>query len=133
MQRHSENALKLAEYLESHPKVSWVNYPMLKSSKSYNLAKKYLPKGASGVLTFGIKGGVEAGVKFIENIKLTKLVVHVGDLRTCVLHPASTTHRQLSEEEQIASGVAPDLIRVSVGIEDIIDIIEDFKQALCKC
>lgn len=130
MKAHSENALKLGEFLERHENVSWVNYPDLSSNSSYNLCKKYLPNGASGMLTFGIKGGVEAGKKFIRNLKLAALVVHLGDARTSVIHPASTTHRQLSEEQQISSGVSPDLIRVSVGIEDIEDIISDFKQAL---
>lgn len=132
MERHSYNALKLAQYLEKNEKVSWVSYPLLESHDSYDLAKKYLPKGASGILTFGIEGGVEAGKQFIRNLKLAALVVHLGDARTSVLHPASTTHRQLSEEEQLASGVTPDLIRVSVGIEDIDDIIKDFNQSLEK-
>ncbi|MBM7871373.1 O-acetylhomoserine (thiol)-lyase [Clostridium pascui] len=130
MERHSYNALKLGQYLENHEKVSWVSYPLLESHASYNLAKKYLPKGASGILTFGIKGGVEGGKQFIRNLKLAALVVHLGDARTSVIHPASTTHRQLNEEEQLASGVTSDLIRVSVGIEDIEDIIKDFNQAL---
>jgi O-acetylhomoserine (thiol)-lyase len=130
MQRHSDNALALARHLESHPQVSWVNYPGLESHPTHDLAKKYLPKGCSGVLTFGIKGGAEAGKKFMESCKLIALVVHVGDARSCVLHPASTTHRQLSEEQQISSGVTPDLIRLSVGIEHIDDIIADADQAL---
>lgn len=130
MQRHSENALALARYLEKHPQVSWVKYPGLESHSTYERAKKYLPKGASGVLTFGIKGGAEAGKKFMESCQLIALVVHVGDARSCVLHPASTTHRQLSEEQQIASGVTADLIRLSVGIEHIDDIIDDVDQAL---
>lgn len=132
MERHSYNALKLAQYLENNEKVNWVSYPLLESHKSYDLAKKYLPKGASGILTFGIKGGVEAGKQFIRNLKLAALVVHLGDARTSVIHPASTTHGQLNEEEQLASGVTPDLIRVSIGIEDIEDIIKDFNQALEK-
>ncbi|HJV66886.1 MAG TPA: O-acetylhomoserine aminocarboxypropyltransferase/cysteine synthase family protein [Geomonas sp.] len=130
MQRHSENALALAKYLESHESVNWVTYPKLASHKSYQRANKYLPKGGSGVLTFGIKGGAEAGKKFMEACSLIALVVHVGDARSCVLHPASTTHRQLSAEQQIASGVTPDLIRLSVGIEHIDDLIEDVEQAL---
>ncbi len=130
MERHSENALRLAEFLQNHGSVNWVNYPMLSNSKEYKRAQKYLPKGASGILTFGIKGGAESGKKLAKYLKLTSLVVHLGDARTSVLHPASTTHRQLSEAEQIASGVAPDLVRVSVGIENIQDIIEDFDQAL---
>lgn len=130
MQRHSENALAMAKFLEKHPAVSWVTYPGLESHKSYSRAQKYLPKGASGVLTFGIKGGAEAGKKFMEGCQLVALVVHVGDARSCVLHPASTTHRQLSEEQQIASGVSPDLIRLSVGIEHFDDLIADVDQAL---
>lgn len=130
MQRHSENALGLAKYLERHAAVSWVSYPGLESHKSHGQAQKYLPKGASGVLTFGIKGGAEAGKKFMESCSLIALVVHVGDARSCVLHPASTTHRQLSYEQQIASGVTADLIRLSVGIEHIDDLIADVEQAL---
>ncbi len=130
MDRHSTNTLALARYLEKHPKVSWVNYPGLESHPSYPRVQKYLPKGASGVLTFGIKGGREAGIKFMEATKVIALVVHVGDARSCVLHPASTTHRQLTEEQQIASGVTPDLIRLSVGIEHIDDLIADVEQAL---
>jgi len=130
MQRHSENALALASYLEGNAAVSWVSYPGLKSHRSYSLAKKYLPKGGSGVLTFGIKGGASAGKKFMEACSLIALVVHVGDARSCVLHPASTTHRQLSYEQQIASGVTADLIRLSVGIEHIDDLIADVEQAL---
>lgn len=130
MQRHSENALAVARFLENHPGVSWVCYPGLESHPSHERAKKYLPKGCSGVLTFGIKGGAEAGRRFMEATRLIALVVHVGDARSCVLHPASTTHRQLSEEQQISSGVAPDLIRLSVGIENVEDIIADIDQAL---
>ena len=130
MERHSENALKLAQFLQKHPKVEWVNYPGIESHSSYSLAKKYLPKGCSGVLTFGVKGGKEAGIKFIDNVNLAALVVHVADVRTSVIHPASTTHRQLTKEEQLSSGVTEDLIRVSVGIENIDDIIADFDKAL---
>ncbi|OHB27373.1 MAG: O-acetylhomoserine aminocarboxypropyltransferase [Desulfuromonadaceae bacterium GWC2_58_13] len=130
MERHSSNALALARHLQQHPKVSWVNYPGLETHPTYALTCKYLPKGASGVLTFGIKGGREAGIKFMEATKVIALVVHVGDARSCVLHPASTTHRQLSEAQQIASGVTPDLIRLSVGIEHIDDLIADVEQAL---
>lgn len=130
MERHSENALKLAQFLENHPKVNWASYPKLQSHKSNDLAEKYLPLGASGIMTFGIKGGIEAAKNFTRNLKVAALVVHLGDARTSVLHPASTTHRQLTEEQQLASGVLPDLIRVSVGIEDIDDLIEDFDQAL---
>jgi O-acetylhomoserine (thiol)-lyase len=130
MQRHSDNALVVAKFLEQHPAVSWVKYPGLASHPSYELAQKYLPKGCSGVLTFGIKGGAAAGKKFMECCKLIALVVHVGDARSCVLHPASTTHRQLTAEQQISSGVTPDLIRLSVGIEHESDIIADIDQAL---
>ena len=105
MERHSENALKLAEYLESHPKVQWIRYPGLKKDPYHQLGKKYLPKGCSGVLSFGIKGGRSAGETFLKNIDLTSLVVHVGDIRTSVLHPASSTHRQLSEVEQEKAGI----------------------------
>lgn len=131
MERHSENALKMAEFLENHPKIAWVNYPFLKSSPSYENARKYL-KGGSGVLCFGAKGGREASMNVINALKLAKIVVHVADVRTCVLHPASMTHRQLSDEELKAAGVPPDLIRLSVGIENINDIIADFEQALSK-
>ncbi|MCY6354623.1 O-acetylhomoserine aminocarboxypropyltransferase/cysteine synthase family protein [Clostridium sp. ZS2-4] len=130
IERHSSNALALAKFLEKHENVSWVNYPGLEGNSNYELVNKYFSKGASGVLTFGIKGGAEAGNEFIRNLNLAALVVHIGDARTSVLQPATTTHRQLSEEEQIASGVYPDLIRVSVGIEDPEDIISDFEQAL---
>lgn len=130
MERHSENALKLANYLQGNENVAWVNYPYLKGNDSYELSQKYLPKGASGMLTFGLKGGAKAGKEFINNVKMAALVVHMGDTRTSIIHPASTTHRQLSEEEQRSSGVLPDMIRVSVGIEDIDDIIKDFEQAI---
>lgn len=132
MQRHCENALALAKYLEQSPYVEWVNYPALESNPQFANAKKYLPNGSGGVLTFGVKGGLQAGTAFIENLEMTSLVVHVGDLRTSVLHPSSTTHRQLSEADQIAAGIRPELIRVSVGIEDIQDILADFEQALQK-
>jgi O-acetylhomoserine (thiol)-lyase len=130
MERHSDNALSLAKHLTTHPNVSWVNYPGLETHSSYAKTQKYLPKGASGVLTFGIKGGRAAGIRFMEACQLIAMVVHVGDARSCVLHPASTTHRQLSEAEQKASGVSPDLIRISVGIEHIDDLINDVDQAL---
>jgi len=129
MQRHCENAQKLAEFLEAHPKVSWVNYPGLKSHKHYERAKKYL-SGCSGVLTFGVRGGVAEGERVMNSLELAAIVVHVADVRTSVLHPASMTHRQLSTEELAVAGVTPDLIRVSVGIENIDDIIADFDQAL---
>jgi len=129
MERHTENAMKLAKFFEKHPMVSWVNYPGLPSCAEYRRAKKYL-SGCSGVLCFGVKGGKAAGEKVMNALKLAAIVVHVADVRTCVLHPASMTHRQLSEKELVAAGVSPDLIRVSAGIENIDDIIADFKQAL---
>ena len=129
MERHCSNALKLAEFLRNHPKVSWVNYPGLSDSDQYPLVQKYL-KGASGVLCFGVKGGSAAGERVMNALKIAAIVVHVADVRTCVLHPASMTHRQLSEAELVAAGVSPDLIRLSVGIENIDDLIADFDQAL---
>ena len=130
--RHSENARKVAEFLAAHPKVAWVNDPGLESSPEHAMAQKYLPRGASGVLCFGVKGGVKAGETLMNSLKLAAICVHVADLRTCVLHPASMTHRQLSEEELIAAGVSPDLIRLSIGLENIEDIIADFEQAFAK-
>lgn len=130
MERHSYNALKVAEFLESNDKISWVNYPGLKSSKNYALAQKYLPNGCSGVVSFGVKGGREAAMKFMNQLQLAAIVTHVADARTCVIHPASTTHRQLTEQQLIDAGVSPDLIRFSVGIENIEDIIADIEQAL---
>jgi len=130
MGRHSQNALKVAEFLASHPYVSWVNYPGLKSSPYYALAQKYLPRGQGGVLTFGIKGGLKAGIKFIESLKLFTHLANIGDAKSLVIHPASTTHQQLSKEEQLASGVTEDMIRLSVGLEDIEDILEDLDNAL---
>ena len=130
MERHSYNALKVAEFLESNDKISWVNYHGLKSSKNYALAQKYLPNGCSGVVSFGVKGGREAAMKFMNQLQLAAIVTHVADARTCVIHPASTTHRQLTEQQLIDAGVSPDLIRFSVGIENIEDIIADIEQAL---
>ena len=130
MDRHCANALAVARYLEAHPHVSWVNYPGLESSKYYALAQKYLPKGASAVMTFGIKGGAAAGVKFIEAAQFMSHLANVGDAKTLVIHPASTTHRQLSEEEQVKAGVTPDMIRLSIGIESEDDILWDISQAL---
>ena len=132
MERHCANALAVAEYLEKDERVSWVNYPALKSSPEYERAQKYLPKGICGVISFGVKGGRAAAVKFMDSLKLAAIVVHVADARTCVLHPASTTHRQLSDEQLIDAGVSPDLIRFSVGIENVDDIIADIDQALTK-
>jgi O-acetylhomoserine (thiol)-lyase len=132
MDRHVANAQRVAEFLEAHPQVSWVNFPSLKSSPYHELAKKYLPKGSGSIMTFGIKGGVAAGEKFIEACQFLSHLANVGDAKTLVIHPASTTHRQLSEEEQIKAGVSPDMIRLSVGIEDIDDILWDIGQALDK-
>ena len=130
MQRHSENALKVAKFLEASDKVSFVSYPLLESNAQYDLAKKYFPSGASGVISFGVKGGREAAMKFMNSLKLASIVVHVADARTSVLHPASTTHRQLTDEQIINCGITPDQVRMSVGIEDAEDIIADIKQAL---
>jgi len=129
MERYSESALKIAQYLESSDKVMKVNYPGLKNDKYYTLAQKYL-KGASGVITFALKGGKDAAVRFIDSLKLASTAVHVADIRTCVLHPATTTHRQLSEQQMLAAGVDPGMIRFSVGLEHVDDIIEDIEQAL---
>ena len=130
MERHCENALKVAKFLEENDMISWVNYPKLKSSPDYELAEKYLPKGVCGVISFGIKGGRSAAIKFMDSLKLAAIVVHVADARTCVLHPASTTHRQLTDEQLVDAGIGADLIRMSVGIENADDIIDDIKQAL---
>lgn len=130
MERHCFNAQKVAEYLENHPQVAWVNYPGLKSSKYYELAQKYMPKGSCGVISFGLKGGREAASALMDKLKLAAIVTHVADARTCVLHPASHTHRQMTDEQLVEAGVAPDLIRFSVGIENVEDIIADLEQAL---
>ena len=130
MERHCSNALAVAKYLESHQDIAWVNYPGLESNKGYTLAQKYMPKGTCGVLSFGLKGGREASLKFIDSLKLAAIVTHVADARTSVLHPASHTHRQLSEEQLATAGIPADLIRFSTGIEDADDIIADIAQAL---
>ncbi len=130
MERHVENAQEVAAFLSNHEAVSWVNYAGLPDHPHQALAKKYLPKGAGSILTFGIKGGQAAGVKFIENAQFMSHLANVGDAKTLIIHPASTTHRQLSEEEQQAAGVAPDMIRISVGLESIKDILWDIEQAL---
>jgi len=130
--RHAENALAVAKYLEKHPKVTWVNYPGLDSSPDKKLADKYLKRGAGAIVGFGIKGGIEAGKKFINSVKLLSHLANIGDAKTLVIHPASTTHQQLSAEEQKATGVTPDYIRLSVGIENVDDIIADIDQALKK-
>ena len=133
MREHCANAQKVAEYLAKNDKIAWVNFPGLEDNKYNALAKKYMPNGTCGVISFGIKGGREAAGKFMESVKLAAPVIHVADARTCILHPASTTHRQLSDEQLIECGVTPDLIRMSVGIEYVDDIIEDIEQALNKC
>jgi O-acetylhomoserine (thiol)-lyase len=130
VERHSENALKVAQYLKNSDKVLSVNYPGLPGDKYYDLARKYLPKGCSGVISFRIAGGKEAAIKFMDSLKLAAIVVHVADARTAVLHPASSTHRQMSDEQLVNAGIEPDLIRFSVGIENVEDIIEDISQAL---
>lgn len=130
MERHCQNALVVAKFLENNENISWVNYPELESSPYYERAKKYMPHGTCGVVSFGIKGGREAATKFMDNLKMASVVTHVADIRTCVLHPASTTHRQLTDEQLIAGGISADLIRFSVGIENIDDIIEDITQAI---
>nr|HPO50072.1 aminotransferase class V-fold PLP-dependent enzyme [Spirochaetota bacterium] len=132
MERHSENALKVAEYLSKHPKVEWVRYPGLKDDPSYNLASKYLKKGFGGMVVFGVKGGVASGKKFIENLNLFSHLANVGDAKSLALHPASTTHSQLTEEQQRAGGLTPELVRLSIGIENINDIIGDLENALSK-
>ncbi|MBM3700613.1 MAG: homocysteine synthase [Actinobacteria bacterium] len=132
MIKHSENALKVAEYLESNPLVSWVNYPGLNSSPEKKKAEKYLKKGSGAILGFGIKGGIEAGKKFIDSLELISHLANVGDAKSLAIHPATTTHQQLSEEERLSTGVTPDFIRLSVGLENVGDIIADIKQALKK-
>ena len=132
MDRHCSNALAVAKFLKESDKVAWVSYPDLEDDKYNDLAKKYLPKGSCGVLAFGIKGGREKSIAFMDSLKLAAIVTHVADARTCLLHPASHTHRQMTEEQLIEAGVAPDLIRLSVGLESVDDIIEDLKQAFDK-
>lgn len=132
VRRHSENALEVAKFLEAQPQVLWVNYPKLPSSPYCHLAEKYLPLGASGVVSFGVRGGREAAMKLMNSLRLAQIVVHVADARTCVLHPASTTHRQLTDQQLADSGIGPEFIRFSVGIEDVRDIIADLKQALAQ-
>ncbi len=130
MARHSENALTVAKFLEANEKVTWVNYPGLASNKYYPLAQKYLPLGAPGVVSFGVRGGREAAMKLMDSLRLARIVTHVADARTCVLHPASTTHRQLTDEQLVAGGIVPEMIRFSVGIENVEDILADLQQAL---
>ncbi|MBQ2477123.1 MAG: O-acetylhomoserine aminocarboxypropyltransferase/cysteine synthase [Desulfovibrio sp.] len=132
MERHCRNAEKVAAFLESHPKIEFVNYPGLASSPEHALAQKYLPKGAAGVISFSLKGGREAGARFIDSLKMITLEVHVADIRTCVLHPASSTHRQLTDEQLVDCGITPGMVRLSVGLEDPDDIIGDLEQAIAK-
>ncbi|MDD7408967.1 MAG: O-acetylhomoserine aminocarboxypropyltransferase/cysteine synthase family protein [Anaerovoracaceae bacterium] len=132
MERHCENARKVAEFLNDHEKVTWISHPGLPGDPQYDIAKKYMPNGTCGVISFGVKGGREAATKFMDSLRLAAIVTHVADARTCVLHPASTTHRQMSDEQLEEAGVAPDLIRLSVGIENVDDIIADLDQALAQ-
>jgi O-acetylhomoserine (thiol)-lyase len=132
MERHCANTLAVAEWLERHKQVAWVSYAGLKSSRYHALARKYLPKGAGAVLTFGLKGGYQAGTKLVESVELFSHLANIGDARSLIIHPASTTHRQLSEQEQIAAGAGPDVVRLSVGLETVEDIIADLDQALAK-
>ena len=132
MERHCSNAQAVAEFLENHEDVAWVQYPGLKSNKYYDLAQKYLPNGSCGVISFGLKGGRAAAEKMMDKLKLAAIVTHVADARTCVLHPASHTHRQMNDEQLIEAGVQPDLIRLSVGIENVKDIIADLEQAIAN-
>jgi O-acetylhomoserine (thiol)-lyase len=130
MQRHSENALKVATYLAQHEAVEWVSYPGLKGDRYYDLAQKYVPKGAGAVFTFGLKGGYDAGIAFVSNLKLFSHLANIGDTRSLVIHPASTTHRQLTDEQKRISGAGPEVVRLSIGLEDCVDLIADLDQAL---
>lgn len=132
MERHCQNALEVAKYLKNHPKVTYISYPGLEGDKYYDLAKKYMPNGTCGVISFGVKGGREGATKFMDSLRLAAIVTHVADARTCVLHPASTTHRQLTDEQLRTGGIEPDMLRFSVGIEYAGDIIADIEQALEK-
>ena len=133
MERHCRNAEKVAQFLHDDPRVAWIDYPGLADDKCHALAEKYLPNGSCGVMAFGLKGDRETAIKFMDSLQMINIVTHVADVRTCVLHPASHTHRQLSEEQLKAAGIAPDLIRLSVGIEYVDDIIDDIRQAMDKC
>jgi O-acetylhomoserine (thiol)-lyase len=128
--RHCENALAVAQWLQTHPAVEWVNYPGLPNHTHYKNAKKYLPNGQGAIVGFGIRGGAPAGIKFINNVKLASHLANIGDAKTLVIHPSSTTHSQLTAEEQAATGVTPEFVRLSIGIEDVQDIIADLDQAL---
>ncbi|MFZ3327730.1 MAG: PLP-dependent transferase, partial [Methylocella sp.] len=130
MERHVENARKVAEFLSQHPKVAWVSYASLKDSPYAKLAQKYLPKGAGAVFTFGVKGGFEAGVKLVEGVRLFSHLANIGDTRSLILHPASTTHRQLTDEQRVAAGAGDDVVRLSIGLETVDDLIRDLDQAM---
>ncbi len=130
MQRHCDNALAVAQHLEKHEKVGWVSYAGLPGNRYYDLARKYCPKGAGGVFTFGVKGGYEAGISLVRNLKLFSHLANIGDTRSLVIHPASTTHRQLSDAQKTTAGAGPDVVRLSIGIEDVADLIADLDQAL---
>jgi O-acetylhomoserine (thiol)-lyase len=130
MQRHCDNALAVAQWVAAHPKVAWVSYPGLPGDRYYNLAKKYCPKGAGAVFTFGLKGGYDAGVKLVSNVKLFSHLANIGDTRSLIIHPASTTHRKLSDTQKVQAGAGPDVVRLSIGIEDKDDIIADLEQGL---
>ncbi len=132
VERHVSNAKKITEFLQQHPLVSWVNYPSLEGNKYYALSQKYFPKGVGSIFTFGIKGGVKEGVRFIESLSIFSHLANVADAKSLVIHPASTTHAQLNEKEQLNAGVTSDMIRLSIGIEDVDDLIEDIDQALKK-
>lgn len=132
MRQHCDSAQKIAEFLNNDERVAWVRYSGLEGDSSYKLAQKYLPNGSCGVIAFGLKGDRETAIKWMDSLEMINIVTHVADSRTCVLHPASHTHRQLSEQQLIEAGIAPDLIRLSVGIEDVDDILDDIKQALDK-
>ncbi len=130
MDRHVANAQAVAEHLATHPSVAWVSYAGLPSNPSHELARRYLPRGAGSVFTFGVRGGYEAGIRVVESVDLWSHLANVGDTRSLILHPASTTHRQLSDDERLAAGAGPDVVRLSVGIEDVADLIADLDQAL---
>ena len=132
MQKHCDNALEVAKYLSDHDKIAWVRYAGLEGDACHALQQKYMPKGAGAVFTFGLKGGYEAGVKLVSEVELFSHLANIGDTRSLIIHPASTTHRQLSDQQKTAAGAGPDVVRVSVGIEDVADIIGDLEQALAK-
>jgi O-acetylhomoserine (thiol)-lyase len=133
MERHVKNAQAVAEYLERHPAVSWVSFAGLRSSPFYELARKYMPKGAGSVFTFGVKGGYEAGIRLVQCVRLFSHLANLGDTRSLILHPASTTHRQLSDEQRLAAGAGPEVIRLSIGLETAEDLIRDLDEALASC